>query len=226
MTTLTETDPTKAPPGKFRLRHASPEVLSELLRSHVASAAGGRCRRCGFRYSTTVRECPAARAVGKEIKARAQRPPTKAEIITAQRDADTAIRPCLVRPEAWDLDCGNYNVWMTAIAACTQCPFRAECRTELQADMAEDAELRATMKTPGPDRLSSPRSMIKAALAFDSKGRVIDRKGLLKQSRNLDKERAKAATPEPSTPQHPTPTEPVAGSDTPEQMQLDMGALL
>lgn len=127
------------------------DSLFHAAAQHSPVRGGGRCARCGFTYTSQVTECPALRAVRRELQRRGafQANPVK---------PGPAEKPCMVNSALWDIDQTNYQGALKAIDGCSGCPMLTMCTTAVADNCASG---------------KPPRSMIWAGTPYDEFGNAI-----------------------------------------------------
>lgn len=124
----------------------TPGRLHRISREHTGT---GRCRRCGFVYSSEVRTCPTARRITAELERRGLEPLSQ---------PDRAVGLCAGRSNLWEATETDPAHWRRAMAACRACPLLAQCEKRV--------EQLVTQKTP-------PRMAVAAGMLFNVRGEVV-----------------------------------------------------
>lgn len=94
------------------------------LRALASKHTGeGRCQRCGFIYSTQIRQCPTSRRIFTELESRGTASLT-------QPRADQGL--CAGKGAGWTVNGNQSAPWKRAMAACSVCPLLAQCTAELE----------------------------------------------------------------------------------------------
>jgi len=102
------------------LSNYSTTRLRAMQREHCGT---GRCRRCGFVYTPSVRLCPTSRRITLELETRFKAP-------ISEIKAGKGL--CSGKGTAWTVTGNESAPWRQAVAACAQCPLLAQCATELE----------------------------------------------------------------------------------------------
>ncbi len=108
----------------------SVDQLRAMEREHCGT---GRCRRCGFVYTPSVRLCPAARRIAVELESRFKAP--MSEVRAGQG-------LCSGKGQVWTVSGNKSAPWRQAVAACAQCPLLAPCAEELERRLAGGEKIR------------------------------------------------------------------------------------
>lgn len=106
------------------------DQLRTIEREHCGT---GRCRRCGFVYTPTVRACPTSRRIAVELQARLKAP--MSEVRAGQG-------LCAGKGQVWTVSGNKSAPWRRAVATCHQCPLLASCTTELDRRLASGEKIR------------------------------------------------------------------------------------
>ncbi|MDV6297072.1 hypothetical protein OCS65_29640 (plasmid) [Rhodococcus aetherivorans] len=108
----------------------STNQLRALEREHCGT---GRCRRCGFVYTPTVRVCPTSRRIAIELESRFKAP--MSEVRAGQG-------LCSGKGQVWTVSGNKSAPWRQAVAACAQCPLLTSCTAELDRRLASGEKIR------------------------------------------------------------------------------------
>lgn len=108
----------------------STDQLRAMEREHCGA---GRCRRCGFIYTASVRLCPTSRRIAIELESRFKAP--MSEVRAGQG-------LCSGKGQVWTVSGNRSAPWRQAVAACAQCPLLASCSTELERRLASGEKVR------------------------------------------------------------------------------------
>lgn len=149
---LTQRDAKTGTRGTQFSNSSTSDLLASSLQHRPTST--GRCLRCGFTYTAGCEECPALRAIRRELESRGVTP-------IRPEAQDSAL--CSGRAQAWEVEGQSAAQLRRVIDACKQCPLLAQCRSEI---------LRAI------EQGEPPRGMIVAGDAYDLRGNRIEHRHL------------------------------------------------
>lgn len=140
--------------------------LRAMQREHCGT---GRCRRCGFVYTPSVRLCPTSRRIALELETRFKAP-------ISETNAGQGL--CSGKGTAWTVTGNESAPWRQAIAACAQCPLLAQCATELDRKLSSGEKISDQILA---GRLFSTQGAEIDVEKFDE---YADRRGMKTKSRN------------------------------------------
>ncbi|SED92377.1 hypothetical protein SAMN04490239_9286 [Rhodococcus koreensis] len=149
---LTQRDTKPGPRGAQFSHSSTSDLLAAALQHRPTST--GRCLRCGFTYAAGCEDCPALRAIRRELESRGVTP-------VRPEAQDAAL--CSGRAQAWEIEGQSAAQLRRSIDACRQCPLLTQCRTEIEQAIAQG---------------EPPRGMVVAGDAYDLRGNRIEHRHL------------------------------------------------
>ncbi|WP_368679939.1 hypothetical protein R1X32_00905 (plasmid) [Rhodococcus opacus] len=157
------------------LGHYTTGRLRAMAREHTGE---GRCRRCGFVYTSQVRLCPTSRRIAAELETRGKAPVTQPHIGQGL---------CAGKGSGWTVTGTTAAAWKRAMAACSVCPLLAQCETQLEDRLATGVKV---------------REQIMAGRLFTVTGREIEAAGVdafaVARGRTKKKQKPPAPLPAPT----------------------------
>jgi len=180
----------------------STNQLRALEREHCGT---GRCRRCGFVYTPTVRVCPTSRRIAIELESRFKAP--MSEVRAGQG-------LCSGKGQVWTVSGNKSAPWRQAVAACGQCPLLTSCTTELDRRLANGEKIRDQILA---GRLFSGKGDEIAPEMFDAYADRCGAKTKRRKPRPKSRPPRRAATDQSipaSSPAQDVPASPAGGQPT------------
>jgi|GEM_PF-1416980 len=163
------------------LSNYSTTRLRAMQREHCGT---GRCRRCGFVYTPSVRLCPTSRRIGLELETRFKAP-------ISEIKAGQGL--CSGKGAAWTVTGNESAPLRQAVAACAQCPLLSQCNAELERKLSSGEKISDQILA---GRLFSTQGVEIAVEKFDE---YADRRGMKTKGRSSRSRRRAAgcSTPTP-----------------------------